>query len=110
MVVELEPHEHFRREGAHLIYDLKLSFPQATLGGELRVPTLGEDEDDAKLKVPAGIQPGDHLLVKGKGIPRLDGRGRGDLVALISVDVPTKLSNKAKELLAELQETFDKDA
>ncbi len=110
VVVELEPHEHFRREGAHLIYNLKLSFPQATLGGELTVPTLGEDSEPAKLKVPAGIQPGEHLLVKGQGIPRLDGRGRGDLVALISVDVPTKLSSKAKKLLAQLQETFEKDA
>ena len=110
VVVDLEAHEHFRREGSHLVYDLRLSFPQAALGGEVPVPTLGEDSEDVTVKVPAGIQPGEHLVVKGEGVPRLDGRGRGDLVALASVDVPQKLSKKAKELLAELQQTFESDA
>lgn len=110
VLVELEPHEHFRREQQHLIYDLKLSFPQAALGGKVKVPTLGGDDDDTvELSVPAGIQPGEHLVVRGQGVPRLDGRGRGDLVALVSIDVPQKLSKKAKELLAELQATFERD-
>jgi molecular chaperone DnaJ len=109
VLVELEPHEHFRREQAHLVYELKLSFPQAALGGKVKVPTLGGG-DPVELTVPAGIQPGEHLVVRGQGVPRLDGRGRGDLVAVAAVDVPQTLSKKARELLAELQATFERDA
>lgn len=110
VVVEIAPHEHFQREGQHLVYDLRLSFPQAALGGTAQVPTLDPDEDAERVDVPAGIQPGEHLVVRGKGIPRLDGRGRGDLVAIVAIDVPQQLSAKAKELLAELQSTFESDA
>lgn len=110
VVVEIEPHEHFRREGTHLVHELRLSFPQAALGAEVEVPTLGPDDDDAPLTVPAGIQPGEHLVVRGEGVPRLDGRGRGDLVAIVTIDVPQKLSSKAKKLLGQLQATFEADA
>jgi molecular chaperone DnaJ len=109
VVVDVEPHEHFRREGYDLIYDLALSFPRAALGGEVDVPTLGGDGEPVKVKVPAGVQPGDRLVVRGEGVPRLDGRGRGDLVALAQVDVPQKLSKKARQLLLELQETFESE-
>ncbi len=108
VVIELAPHEHFKRDGLDLIYELKLSFPQAALGGERDVPTLGEG-GPARVKIPAGVQPGDHLVVRGEGIPRLDGRGRGDLIALVHVDVPQKLSTKARQLLLELQSTFETD-
>lgn len=109
VVVDIEEHEHFKRERFDLYYELKLSFPQAALGGEQEVPTL-KGEEPAKVKVPAGVQPGDQLVVRGEGVPRLDGRGRGDLVAVVQVDVPQKLSKKARQLLLELQTTFDKDA
>lgn len=108
VIVELAPHEHFKRDGFDLYYDLKLSFPQAALGGEVDVPKL-QGEEPARVKVPAGVQPGDQLVVRGEGVPRLDGRGRGDLIAVVHVDVPQKLSNKARQLLAELQATFEKD-
>ena len=110
VAIEIEPHEHFKREGFDLIYDMKLSFPQAALGGELEVPTLGPDDDPVSVKVPAGVQPGDHLVVRGEGVPRLDGRGRGDLVTLVQIDVPQKLSQKARQLLAELQTTFEQES
>ncbi len=113
VVVELAPHEHFKREGLDLFYELKLSFPQAALGGELTVPTLRPKDaakaEPARVKVPAGVQPGDHLVVRGEGVPRLDGRGRGDLIAIVQVDVPQKLSSKARQLLLELQSTFEAD-
>ncbi len=108
VVVDIEPHEHFRREGFDLVYELKLSFPHAALGGEVEVPTL-EGDEPARVKVPAGVQPGDHLVVRDEGVPRLNGRGRGDLVALVQVDVPQKLSTKARQLLLELQSTFEAD-
>ena len=115
VVVDLEPHEHFRREGFDLVYELKLSFPHAALGGEVPVPTLGkpgeeEPSEPVKVKIPAGVQPGDHLVVRGEGVPRLDGRGRGDLITLVNVDVPQKLSTKARQLLLELQTTFEQEA
>lgn len=107
VVVGLSEHEHFRREGFDLFYELKLSFPQAALGGEVTVPTLSSEP--SKVKVPAGVQPGDRLVVRKEGVPRLDGRGRGDLVAVVQIDVPQKLSNKARQLLLELQSTFETD-
>lgn len=110
VVVDIAAHEHFRREGFELVYNLRLSYPQAALGASLLIPTLGEDSEEVKLEVPAGMQPGDHLVVRGEGVPRLDGRGRGELIALIQVDVPQKLSPKARELLAELQETFESES
>lgn len=105
--VDLEPHEHFNRDGFDLIHELHLSYPHAALGGEMSVPTLDPEADDVKVKVPAGVQPGDHLVVTGEGVPRLDGRGRGDLITVVQVDVPQKLSAAARELLLELQATFD---
>jgi molecular chaperone DnaJ len=110
---ELEPHEDFRREGFELVYPLEVSFPQAALGAEVDVPRLvdpNEEEPDTsphRLKVPAGVQAGDHLVIAGEGVPRLDGRGRGDLICLVHIGVPKQLSAKAKKLLLDLQATFE---
>ena len=109
VVIDIEPHDHFRREGFELGYELELSFPQAALGGEVLVPTLKPGDAEAKVKVPAGVQPGDHLVVHGEGVPRLDGRGRGDLVCIVQIGVPKKLSAKARQLLLDLQQTFESD-
>ena len=105
VTVEVEPDERFHRDGFDLVHELSLSFPQAALGAEVEVPTL-EDEREP-LRVPAGVQPGDTLVVRGLGVPRLDGRGRGDLIAVVQVVVPKKLSARARELLEELATTFD---
>lgn len=107
VTVQVEPDPRFVRDGNDLVHELHVSFTQAALGATLKVPTL-EGEADAKL--PSGTQPGEHIKVRAQGVPRLDGRGRGDLVCVVQVDVPKKLSAKAKKLLLELQETFDKDA
>jgi molecular chaperone DnaJ len=107
VVIDIAEHASFRRDGMDLYYELKLSFPQAALGGEVKVPTLAGEP--ARVKVPAGVQPGDHLVVRGEGMPRLDGRGKGDLISVVQVDVPQKLSHKARQLLLELQSTFEAD-
>ena len=109
MVVDLENHASFRREGSDLYYDLDLSFPQAALGAEIEIPVLG-DGKQTKLRVPAGVQPGDQLVAPREGVPRLDGRGRGDLIAVVHIQVPRKLNSRAKELLLELQKSFESDA
>lgn len=105
VTVDVEPDERFQRDGYDLLHELHVSFPQAALGAEVDVPTL--EEKPQRIRVPAGVQPGDTLLVEGLGIPRLDGRGRGDLIAQVQVDVPKELSDRARELLEELQGTFE---
>ena len=105
VTVEVEPDERFTRDGYDLVHELHVSYPQAALGARVEVPTL---EGTEEIKIPAGIQPGDTMVVEEAGIPRLDGRGRGDLVAVIQVDVPKKLSRRAKKLLQELDDTLEK--
>lgn len=99
--VQIEPDPRFERDRADLLHALTITFPQAALGAELEVPTL--DDTPATVKIPAGIQPGDTVLLRGKGIPNLNGGGRGNLVVVVQLGVPTKLSRKAKKLLEELQ-------
>jgi len=99
VVVRVEPHELFVREGADLHLEQEISAFVAALGVEIEVPTLDGSE---KLKVPAGAQPGDTLTVKGKGLPRVRRSGRGDLLVHLKVVVPRKLTAKHRELLKAL--------
>lgn len=107
VTVQLEPNDNFQREGDHLIHELRVSFPDAALGIDVTIPTI--DGKTMKLKIPAGTQPGDQITLSGNGFPRVQGRGRGDLVAIVHVDVPKKLSSKAKKLLAELRDAMRGD-
>jgi len=105
VTVEVEPDPRFHRDGCDILHELHLSFPQAALGTELQVPTLSDEPET--IRIPAGVQPGDTMVVEGAGIPRLDGRGRGNLVVVLQVDVPKDLSSRARELLEELERTFE---
>ncbi|MCC6748676.1 MAG: molecular chaperone DnaJ [Deltaproteobacteria bacterium] len=92
-------HERLKREGADLYVDLPISFSLAALGGAVNIPVLtGEQE----IEVKAGTQPGEVLVLRGAGVARLDGRGRGDQVVRFVVEVPTSVSPRAEELLREL--------
>ena len=99
--VAIEPDPRYQRDGADLVYGLEVSFPDAALGTEVDVPGL--DDEAIKVKVPSGVQPGDTVVVRGKGIPQLNRNSRGDLVVVVQVAVPKKLSRKAKKLLEELK-------
>jgi len=77
-----------------------ISFVQATLGGTIAVPTLEESE---KIKIPRGTQTGRTFRLKGKGIPRLQGYGRGDQIIEVFVQIPTELTRKQEELLREFE-------
>lgn len=99
VIIEEAPHEHFKRDGDDVVYELDLSFPEAALGSEIEVPTLS---GRAKLKIEPGIQSGKTLRMREKGLPHLNGYGRGDELVTINVYTPTKLSQKEKELLKEL--------
>ena len=105
VTVEVEEHPLYQRDGFHLVHELKVSFPQAALGAELEIPAL-DGEKKLKVRIPAGIQPGETVRLSGEGVPHLQGSGRGDLFVLVQVVVPRKLSSKAKKLLQELESSF----
>jgi molecular chaperone DnaJ len=106
VVIRVEDDPRFVREGVDLVHELHVSFTQAALGATVKVPAI---DGEAEVTIPAGVQPGEQLRIKGRGLPRLDGRGRGDLVCVVQVDVPKKLSARARKLLLELQETFERE-
>lgn len=100
--IEIAPDERFERDGADLITRAHVSFADAAVGGMASV--VLPDDSEVTVEVPAGTQPGEVIGVKGKGMPRIDGRGRGALQVVVQVDVPRRLSSRAKELLRELEE------
>jgi molecular chaperone DnaJ len=89
-------HDVYRREDNDLVTDLPVSIAQATLGTRFTLETLDGDEE---LDIPAGTQPGREFVLRGRGVPRLQGRGRGDLRVRTKVEVPTRLSDDEVELL-----------
>lgn len=100
VVIRIRPHPFFVRQGDDLLCELPLTFPQAALGAEVDVPVLG---GHATLKVPPGTQPGEVLRLKGKGMPSLRGRHRGDACYQVILEVPARLTPKQRQLLEEYQ-------
>ncbi len=98
--VHVKPHKHFTRHGNDIRMPLQIKLSDALLGATYSVPTL---EKEIELKIPTGITHGEILRVKGKGIPTPQG-GRGDLLVTITIDLPKRLSRKAKKLVEELKE------
>lgn len=98
--VELLQDDRFEREEFDLMTRVSVSFAEASLGAEIPLKLL--DDTMIDVEVPAGTQPGHVVTLKGKGVPRVDGRGRGALHVVVEVRVPKKLSPRAKELLTEL--------
>lgn len=94
--LRVKPHERFVRQGDDLVQDLEISMVQATLGASLPLETLDGFEE---LNVPRGTPVGKVFKLKGKGVPRLDGRGRGDLMIRIGVEIPTTLDDESEDLL-----------
>ncbi|MDJ0769271.1 MAG: molecular chaperone DnaJ [Ilumatobacter sp.] len=94
--LRVRPHDRYRREDDDLVTDVPISIAQAALGTKIALATLDGDED---LVVPAGTQPGHQFVLRGRGVPRLHGRGRGDLRAVVDVEVPTKLTSDEADLL-----------
>ena len=110
--VDVEGDARFERDGADLVTRVHVSFTDAALGADIRVPALEPEEDKTTLSLtlPPGTQSGAVFTLKGHGIPRLDGRGRGSLVVVVQVEVPTALSPRARELLSELDAELKIDA
>ena len=104
--VLVRKHPFFERNRNDLICQVPISFPQAALGAEIQVPTL--DGPD-RLNVPKGTQSGDILRIKGRGMPDISGRGRGDELVEVVVETPRQLSARQEEILRELAEIEHED-
>jgi molecular chaperone DnaJ len=100
VVLHVKEHPFFEREGNDLHCVIPVSFTQAALGTEIRVPTL---EGEHVLKVPDGTQSGNTMRIRGKGVPVLNGHGKGDLFVEVRVQTPGKLNKRQRELLQELE-------
>jgi molecular chaperone DnaJ len=99
VAVHVAPHPHLRREGTELFYAAEISIAQAALGTTIAVPTVDGDEE---VEIKPGTQPMTEIRLRGKGVPHLRRTGsRGDLHVLVDVVVPTRLSKRQRELLAE---------
>ncbi len=96
--IHVEEHPLFRRDGEDVYCNVPIAFVQAALGDEIEIPT---PKGKSNIKIPAGTQPGQTFRLQGKGVPRLEGRGVGDLYIQIQVEVPVKLSKKQQLLLEE---------
>ena len=94
--VKVEEDPGLMRDGEDLIYRMRINFVEAALGSEAEVPTL---EGTADIQIEPGTQPGTTLTLRGEGMPRLRGRGRGDLKVVVDVMVPTRLTGEQRELL-----------
>lgn len=104
--IQLKPHPKFERRGDDIFVDVEISFPQAAIGTVVEVPVVDPPkptgEGTAKLKIPAGTQSGTKFRIRGKGMPRLRGRGQGDAFVRVFVKIPEKLTKEQKRLIEEL--------
>ena len=100
IVISVEDHDIFKREDNNIILELPLSFSQAALGDHIKLPTI---EKEVTLKIPAGTQTGTRFRLVGKGIPYLNGLGRGDQYIITTVVTPKKLNKEQKKLLQDLE-------
>jgi DnaJ-class molecular chaperone len=98
--VRTRPHPHFERKGDDLETKVSVPLTTAVLGGEAQVPTL---EGPVGIKVPPGSPAGRTFRLRGKGLPRLDSPGRGDILAALNVELPRNLSDREKEIFEELK-------
>jgi len=105
--ISVKPHKIFSRRDEDLLLKVPISFAQAALGTTLEVPTL---DGSAKLSIPRGAKSGQTFRIKGKGIPRLNSFGRGDLIVQTEIDVPKKLTKEQVELLKKFDDLEQKRA
>jgi molecular chaperone DnaJ len=99
LVVQVQPHKYFHRRDDDILLDLNVNIAQATLGDEVKVPTV---DGESFLIIPAGTQPGKIIRMRGKGIPHLRGNGRGDQLVIINVEIPKSLDSDQRELFEKL--------
>ena len=104
VTVQVKRHKIFTRQGQSVYVEMPISFTQAALGAEIEVPTL---DGRVRYTIPEGTQTGTTFRLKGKGIPYVNGSGRGDEFVTVVIETPTKLSKEQKELLRKLEQSSD---
>ena len=102
VVIEEVKHPELQRNGNNLHYDLYVNFVDAALGGSAEIPLV---DSKAKIKIEPGTQSGKILRLRGKGIPDINGYGRGDVLVNINIWTPQKLSEAEKSVLAKLRDS-----
>ncbi len=105
--VQVRPHPFFHRQNADLVCEVPINMIQASMGAELKVPTLG---GTVTMKVPAGTQPGEVFRLRGKGLPALRGGHRGDQLVRVSVEIPARLSAEQRRSLEQFKQFGDNGA
>ncbi len=105
VTVAVRPHAVFKREGFDIFCEIPITFPEAALGAEIRVPTL---EGDTDFTIPEGTQTGATFTLKGKGIPFVNGRGRGDIIFKVVVEVPRGMNETQKDALRKFADACGK--
>ena len=103
LVLDVKPHQFFKRRDNDIILNLDINVTQAVLGAEVPVPTIDGEET---LKIPAGTQPGKVFHLRGKGVPHVRSKSRGDEVIIVNVAIPTKLSKEQRQLFEQLAESL----
>jgi molecular chaperone DnaJ len=103
LVLDVRPHQFFKRRENDVILNLDINVAQAVLGAEIDVPTLDGEE---KLKIPSGTQPGKVFTMRGKGIPYLRRKDRGNQLVIVNVAIPSKLTKEQRELFEKLAESL----
>ena len=103
ITITVRPHELFRREGTSVLCEAPITFAQAVLGAELEIPTI---DGKVKYDLPEGTQSGTTFRLKGKGIPSINGRGRGDQYVTVYIETPRDLNREQKEALKKFAETL----
>ena len=106
ITVMVQPHDLFRRDGVDVFCEAPITFTQAVLGAELEIPTI---DGKVKYSIPEGTQTGTVFRLKGKGIPVLNGRGRGDQYVIVDVEIPKKLTRAQREALKTFEESLRDD-
>jgi molecular chaperone DnaJ len=104
LLIRVRSHKYFRRRDDDILLDLNVNVAQATLGAEVKVPTV---DGDVKLKIPAGTQPGKIIRMRGKGVPHLHRDTRGDQLVIVNVTIPKNLKQEERELFEQLAEQMD---
>lgn len=104
VVIHVEEHAFYQRDGDHLFMQMPVTFPALALGARLQVPTPAGDQ--ASIDIPPGTASGTRLRVRGKGMPNVNGRGKGDLYVQVNVQVPKKVTKEQRAALEKLAETM----
>ena len=103
ITVTVRPHQLFRREGNDVLCEAPITFTQAVLGGEMEIPTI---DGKVKYDIPEGTQTGTTFRLRGKGIPNLNGRGRGDQYVTVYIETPRNLNREQKEALKKFSQSL----